>query len=115
MDNQVKQAYEAAKALYAQHGIDTDEVLNKLAEIKVSVHCWQGDDVKGFLNKDGELTGGISVTGQYPGAATTPAELRNDLEQAFALIPGKHKVNLHAIYTDTDEQVELDQIRAKAL
>lgn len=57
MDNQVKQAYEAAKALYAQHGIDTDEVLNKLAEIKVSVHCWQGDDVKGFLNKDGELTG----------------------------------------------------------
>ncbi|MFL0374042.1 L-rhamnose isomerase [Paenibacillus amylolyticus] len=113
MDNQVKQAYEAAKALYAQHGIDTDEVLNKLAEIKVSVHCWQGDDVKGFLNKDGELTGGISVTGQYPGAATTPAELRNDLEQAFALIPGKHKVNLHAIYTDTDEQVELDQIEPK--
>ncbi|WP_339302668.1 L-rhamnose isomerase [Paenibacillus sp. FSL R5-0519] len=113
MDNQVKQAYEAAKALYAQHGIDTDEVLNKLAEIKVSVHCWQGDDVKGFLNKDGELTGGISVTGQYPGAATTPAELRDDLEQAFALIPGKHKVNLHAIYTDTDEQVELDQIEPK--
>lgn len=113
MDNQVKQAYEAAKALYAQHGIDTDEVLNKLREIKVSVHCWQGDDVKGFLNKDGELTGGISVTGQYPGAATTPAELRNDLEQAFALIPGKHKVNLHAIYTDTDEQVELDQIEPK--
>ncbi|MGO4729430.1 L-rhamnose isomerase [Paenibacillus sp. 2KB_22] len=113
MDNQVKQAYEAAKALYAQHGIDTDEVLNRLAEIKVSVHCWQGDDVKGFLNKDGELTGGISVTGQYPGAATTPAELRNDLEQAFALIPGKHKVNLHAIYTDTDEQVELDQIEPK--
>ncbi|MDQ0656697.1 L-rhamnose isomerase [Paenibacillus sp. W2I17] len=113
MDNQVKQAYEAAKALYAQHGIDTNEVLNKLAEIKVSVHCWQGDDVKGFLNKDGELTGGISVTGQYPGAATTPAELRNDLEQAFALIPGKHKVNLHAIYTDTDEQVELDQIEPK--
>ncbi|MFX3649619.1 MAG: L-rhamnose isomerase [Paenibacillus sp.] len=113
MDNQVKQAYEAAKALYAQHGIDTDKVLNKLAEIKVSVHCWQGDDVKGFLNKDGELTGGISVTGQYPGAATTPAELRNDLEQAFALIPGKHKVNLHAIYTDTEEQVELDQIEPK--
>ncbi|MCW3794717.1 L-rhamnose isomerase [Paenibacillus sp. LS1] len=113
MDNQVKQTYEAAKALYAQHGIDTDEVLNKLADIKVSVHCWQGDDVKGFLNKDGELTGGISVTGQYPGAATTPAELRNDLEQAFALIPGKHKVNLHAIYTDTDEKVELDRIEPK--
>lgn len=113
MDNQVKQAYEAAKALYAQHGIDTDEMLSKLAEIKVSVHCWQGDDVKGFLNQDGELTGGISVTGQYPGAATTPAELRADLEQAFALIPGKHKVNLHAIYADTDEQVELDQIEPR--
>lgn len=113
MDNQVKQAYEAAKLLYAQHGIDTDEVLEKLAEIKVSVHCWQGDDVKGFLNQDGELTGGISVTGQYPGAATTPAELRADLEQAFSLIPGKHKVNLHAIYTDTDEKVELDQIEPK--
>lgn len=113
MDKQVKQAYEAAKALYAQHGIDTDAMLNKLADIKVSVHCWQGDDVKGFLNQEGELTGGISVTGQYPGAATTPAELRADLEQAFALIPGKHKVNLHAIYTDTDEQVELDQIEPK--
>lgn len=113
MDNQVKQAYEAAKALYAQHGIDTDEMLSKLAEIKVSVHCWQGDDVKGFLNQDGELTGGISVTGQYPGAATNPDELRADLEQAFALIPGKHKVNLHAIYTDTDEQVELDQIEPR--
>lgn len=113
MENQVKQAYEAAKLLYAQHGIDTDEVLKKLAEIKVSVHCWQGDDVKGFLNKDGELTGGISVTGQYPGAATTPAELRADLEQAFSMIPGKHKVNLHAIYADTDEQVELDRIEPK--
>ncbi|MCG7376527.1 L-rhamnose isomerase [Paenibacillus sp. ACRSA] len=113
MDNQVKQAYEAAKSLYAQHGIDTDEVLKKLAEIKVSVHCWQGDDVKGFLNQEGELTGGISVTGQYPGAATTPTELRTDLEQAFALIPGKHKVNLHAIYADTDERVELDQIEPK--
>lgn len=113
MENQVKQAYEAAKLLYAQHGIDTDEVLMKLAEIKVSVHCWQGDDVKGFLNKDGELTGGISVTGQYPGAATTPAELRADLEQAFSMIPGKHKVNLHAIYADTDEQVELDRIEPK--
>ncbi|MFS0856464.1 L-rhamnose isomerase [Paenibacillus taichungensis] len=113
MENQVKQAYEAAKSLYAQHEIDTDEVLKKLAEIKVSVHCWQGDDVKGFLNKEGELTGGISVTGQYPGAATTPAELRADLEQAFSMIPGKHKVNLHAIYADTDEQVELDRIEPK--
>ncbi|WP_145330414.1 L-rhamnose isomerase [Paenibacillus xylanexedens] len=113
MQNQVEQAYQAAKTLYAQHGINTDDVLNKLADIKVSVHCWQGDDVRGFLNQEGELTGGISVTGNYPGAATTPAELRADLEKAFALIPGKHKVNLHAIYADTDEQVELDQIEPR--
>ncbi|MBB3111120.1 L-rhamnose isomerase [Paenibacillus phyllosphaerae] len=109
----VKQAYEAAKALYAQHGIDTDAVLKQLETIKVSMHCWQGDDVKGFLNGDQELTGGISVTGNYPGAARTPEELRSDLEKAFSLIPGKHKVNLHAIYTDTDERVELDQIEPK--
>ncbi|GLX71234.1 L-rhamnose isomerase [Paenibacillus glycanilyticus] len=113
MDPIVKQAYEAAKALYAQHGIDTDDVLRKLETIKVSMHCWQGDDVKGFLNADQELTGGISVTGQYPGAARTPEELRSDLEKAFALIPGKHKVNLHAIYTDTDEKVELDQLEPR--
>jgi L-rhamnose isomerase len=113
METNVKQAYEAAKALYAQHGIDTDEVLKKLEDVKISMHCWQGDDVKGFLNADQELTGGISVTGQYPGAARNPEELRSDLEKAFALIPGKHKVNLHAIYTDTDEKVELDQLEPR--
>ncbi|PWV89341.1 L-rhamnose isomerase [Paenibacillus cellulosilyticus] len=113
MDANVKQAYEAAKALYAQHGIDTEEVLKKLADIRVSMHCWQGDDVKGFLNKDQELSGGISVTGNYPGAARTPEELRADLDKAFSLIPGKHKVNLHAIYADTDEKVELDQLEPK--
>lgn len=113
MDINVKQAYEAAKALYAQHGIDTDEMLKKLEMIKISMHCWQGDDVKGFLNADAELSGGISVTGQYPGAARTPNELRADLEKAFSLIPGKHKVNLHAIYADTEEKVELDQLEPK--
>ncbi|XID94689.1 L-rhamnose isomerase [Paenibacillaceae bacterium WGS1546] len=105
--------YEAAKALYAKHGIDVDRALERLAQIKISMHCWQGDDVRGFLNKDQDLTGGISVTGNYPGAATTPEELRADLEKAFALIPGKHKVNLHAIYADTDEKVELDRLEPK--
>ncbi len=105
--------YEAAKQLYAKHGIDVDQVLEKLAQIKISMHCWQGDDVRGFLNKDQDLTGGISVTGNYPGAARTPKELRADLEKAFSLIPGKHKVNLHAIYADTDEKVELDQLEPK--
>lgn len=77
------------------------------------MHCWQGDDVRGFLNRDQELTGGIAVTGNYPGAARTADELRQDLEKAFSLLPGKHKVNLHAIYADTDERVELDQLEPK--
>lgn len=105
--------YEDAKQLYAKFGIDVDQVLEKLAQIKISMHCWQGDDVRGFLNRDQDLTGGISVTGNYPGAARTPEELRSDLEKAFSLIPGKHKVNLHAIYADTDEKVELDKIEPK--
>lgn len=105
--------YEAAKELYARHGIDVDQVLTRLEKIKISMHCWQGDDVRGFLNKDQDLTGGISVTGNYPGAASTPIELRSDLEKAFSMIPGKHKVNLHAIYADTDEKVELDQLQPK--
>lgn len=113
MSNSIKQNYEAAKAQYAKHGIDVEQVLEQLSQVKISMHCWQGDDVRGFLNRDQELTGGISVTGNYPGAARTPAELRADLEKAFTLIPGKHKVNLHAIYADTDEKVELDRIEPK--
>lgn len=109
----IEQSYQEAKKLYAAHGIDVDQALAKLEEIKVSVHCWQGDDVRGFLFRDQELTGGISVTGSYPGAAGTPEELRADLEKAFSLIPGKHKVNLHAIYADTDEKVDLDEIEPR--
>lgn len=107
---QVQQAYDAAKEIYAKHGIDTDKILEKLKEINISMHCWQGDDVRGFLNQEQELTGGISVTGNYPGAARTPEELRQDLEKAYSLIPGKHKLNLHAIYADTEEKINLDQI-----
>ncbi|RAP77634.1 L-rhamnose isomerase [Paenibacillus montanisoli] len=113
MDQTIRSNYEAAKALYAKHGVDVDAALEKLSQIKISMHCWQGDDVRGFLNKDQALTGGISVTGNYPGAAGTPEELRSDLELAFSLIPGKHKLNLHAIYVDTDEKVELDKIEPK--
>lgn len=113
MEQKIVANYEAAKELYARHGIDVDAVLEKLEEVKISMHCWQGDDVRGFLNKDQALTGGISVTGNYPGAASTPEELRSDLEKAFSLIPGKHKLNLHAIYVDTDEKVELDKIEPK--
>lgn len=113
MDKSIQANYEIAKELYAAHGINVDQVLEQLEKVKISMHCWQGDDVKGFLNRGQDLTGGISVTGNYPGAAQTPAELRADLEKAFSLIPGKHKVNLHAIYADTEERVELDQLEPK--
>jgi L-rhamnose isomerase len=113
MQPNIEQSYQEARKLYASHGIDVDQALALLEGIKISVHCWQGDDVRGFLNRDQDLTGGISVTGNYPGAARTPAELRADLEKAFSLIPGKHKVNLHAIYADTEEKIELDQIEPK--
>lgn len=99
---QIQDAYE-----YANHGIDTDQALEKLKAIKISLHCWQGDDVRGFINKDQPLTGGISVTGNYPGAARTPEELRQDLEKA------KHKLNLHAIYVDTDEKIDYDEIEPR--
>lgn len=113
MDQSVVNSYKLAKEMYARHGIDVDRVLEKLANIKVSIHCWQGDDVQGFLFKDESLSGGIAVTGSYPGRASTPTELRQDLEKALSLIPGKHKVNLHAIYADTDEKVDLDQLEPK--
>lgn len=113
MPPQIERSFNEAKELYAKHGIDVDRALDQLAKIKISIHCWQGDDVRGFLNRDQELRGGISVTGHYPGAARTPDELRADLEKALSLIPGKHKVNLHAIYADTDEKVDLNALEPK--
>lgn len=111
--SKVKKRYEEAKKRYAAIGVNTDEAIKKMADVKISIHCWQGDDVKGFLTPQGELTGGIMSTGDYPGAAHTPDELRQDLEKAYSLIPGKHKLNLHAIYLDTDEEVDLNQIEPK--
>lgn len=111
--SQIKKAYELAKEVYAAIGVDTDKVLDELKKIKISLHCWQGDDVAGFLFKDQTLTGGIQTTGNYPGAAHTPAELRQDIEKALTFIPGKHKVNLHAIYADTAEKVDLDELEPK--
>ncbi|MEK5642764.1 L-rhamnose isomerase [Paenibacillus rhizosphaerae] len=113
MDQQIQKSYEDAKTLYSQHGIDVDQALEKLAQIKISLHCWQGDDVRGFLFRDAELSGGIAVTGSYPGRAATPDQLRDDLEKALSLIPGKHKVNLHAIYADTEEKVDLDELEPR--
>ena len=110
MEEKIRKAYELAKEAYAGLGVDTDEVLRRLAQVKISIHCWQGDDIAGFLFKDQQLSGGIQVTGNYPGAATTVTELRQDIEKAVSLIPGKHKLSLHAIYADTDEKVDLDQL-----
>lgn len=109
-----KKAYEMAKELYAGIGIDTDAAMKAISEIPVSVHCWQGDDVRGFENPDGELTGGIQTTGNYPGRARNITELKTDIEKAFSLIPGKKRLNVHAIYLDNlGKKVERNQIEPK--
>lgn len=111
--NYVKESYELAKKRYAQYGVDTDQVIEALKKIPVSMHCWQGDDVIGFEDPDGQLTGGIQTTGNYPGKARTPDELRSDIEKALSMIPGKHRINLHAIYGDFEGEVERDRIEPK--
>lgn len=94
-------AYILAKETYASHGVDTEEVLSRLAATPISLHCWQGDDVGGFESAGTDLAGsGLAATGNYPGKARTPEELRHDLERALALIPGKHRLNLHACYAE---------------
>ena len=97
-NKRIEAAYKLAQERYAELGVDVDAALKKLAAIPISLHCWQGDDVTGFENFGGTLTGGCAVTGNYPGKARTPDELRADYENAFSLIPGKHRVNLHAFY-----------------
>jgi len=99
MSSHIEKAYEIARDRYAHLGIKTDAVLKKIQEKSISLHCWQGDDVRGFERSDAALTGGgIQTTGHYPGRARNADELRMDLEKAFSLIPGTHRVNLHAIY-----------------
>jgi len=110
----IKENFELAKQAYEKWGIDVEDVLTKLKQVPISIHCWQGDDVGGFEVNQSELSGGIDVTGNYPGKATTPKQLRSDLEKALSLIPGKHRVNLHAIYAETNgEVVERDQLEPK--
>ncbi|MDR2007732.1 MAG: L-rhamnose isomerase [Alphaproteobacteria bacterium] len=103
---------DSVKEKYAAIGVDVDSAIEKLKKIKISLHCWQGDDVNGFMNKSANK-GGVMATGNYPYMATTPQELREDLEKALSYIPGKHKVNLHAIYVDTDEQIDAVDIAPK--
>jgi L-rhamnose isomerase len=100
-DSIVEKAYSLAKDQYAQIGVDMEKVLDTLSKIKVSIHCWQGDDVGGFEKGSGKLEGGgIQATGNYPGKARTIEELRSDIDKAVSLIPGTHRLNLHASYLD---------------
>ena len=100
-DKEIRNAYDLAKERYALIGVDTDAAIEQLAKVPISLHCWQGDDVAGFENPEGELGGGIAATGNYPGKARNADELRRDLDKAYALIPGTHRLNLHAIYAET--------------
>jgi len=103
-------SYQSAKAVFADWDIDTEAALERLARIPISVHCWQGDDVVGFENRTGNSGGGIQATGNHPGRARAPDELRADLEFSYAMIPGRHRLNLHAMYMDTPRSPDRDEI-----
>ena len=109
--------YENAKGAYAKYGIDTDKAIEKLKSVSVSLHCWQGDDVRGFdTDPEKSLTGGIQTTGNYPGRARTPEELMRDIDKVISLVPGKVKLNLHASYAIFDKEnpwVDRDKIEPK--
>ena len=107
---EIEKAYEQAKQRYAVLGVDTEQVMQKLSSIAISLHCWQGDDVGGFDKAQETLGGGIMATGAYPGKARTADELRTDLEKALSLIPGKHRLNLHAMYAETKGKVERNEL-----
>ncbi len=109
-EKQIEQAYELASQRYSTLGVQVDAAINKLASVAISLHCWQGDDVGGFENISDEIGGGLAVTGNYPGKARTPDELRSDLEKAYSLIPGRHRLNLHASYGEFNGPVDRDQI-----
>ena len=110
----IKNAYEIAKQRYAELGVDTEKVLQQMQDFHLSMHCWQADDVTGFENQAGELTGGIQSTGNYPGKARNIDELRADIIKAKSLIPGTHRLNLHEIYGDVKgEIVDRDEVEPK--
>jgi L-rhamnose isomerase len=111
-DTQIQDSYALARERYAVLGVDSERALARLARVPVSLQCWQGDDVRGFENREGGLTGGIAATGSYPGKARTGDELRADLDMAYRLIPGSHRLSLHAIYAETGgRSVERNELR----
>jgi L-rhamnose isomerase len=111
-ETNIQSAYTLAQERYAALGVDTGAALARLGRVAISIHCWQGDDVGGFENPGGELTGGIATTGNYPGKARDAGELRRDLDLLYSLLPGSHRLNLHAIYAETGGQkVERNELR----
>ncbi|MCH8119631.1 MAG: L-rhamnose isomerase [Planctomycetes bacterium] len=110
----IEKAYEQARQRYAELGVDTETAMERLSSTAISLHCWQGDDVGGFeKTEEGLSGGGIMATGAYPGKARTADELRMDLEKALSLIPGKHRLNLHAMYAETKGKVERNELSAE--
>jgi L-rhamnose isomerase len=112
-ESNIQSAYQLAKERYAALNVDTDQALATLEKVSISLHCWQGDDVGGFENPEGELTGGIAATGNYPGKARTADELRRDLDVVYGLLPGSHRLNLHAIYLEADQKVDRNAIEPR--
>jgi L-rhamnose isomerase len=109
---QLEQAYLLAKERYAAIGVDVEAAIRSLPQVPISLHCWQGDDVGGFEKSGEELGGGLAVTGNYPGKARTPDELRSDLDVALSVIPGTHRLNLHACYAELGGQrVERNELQ----
>jgi len=111
IDRKIEEAYRIARERFEEQGIDTEAVLRALNAIPISIQCWQGDDVLGFENPNGTLSGGIQTTGNYPGRARNAGELRADFEVALSLIPGSKRANLHAIYLEADSPVARDAIK----
>ena len=112
-DKQVNSAYDIARERYAAFGVDVSRATETLKTVPISLHCWQGDDVGGFEDPERGLSGGIMATGNYPGKARTPEQLRADLDKAYSLIPGTHRLNLHASYLETDRKIPRNEIRGE--
>lgn len=109
----IQNTYSLAQERYASLGVDADKAIAQLERIAISLQCWQGDDVAGFENPGGKLSGGIAATGNYPGKARTADELRRDLDLVYSLLPGSHRLNLHAIYLEADQQVDRNAIEPR--
>jgi len=111
-EKSIQDAYALARERYAALGVDTDKALETLKNVSLSLHCWQGDDVTGFENTGEALSGGIAATGNYPGKARTPEELRRDLDKVYSMVPGQHRLSLHASYAETGgKRVDRNELR----